>query len=170
MPIVPRSPSVAREVYRPSASHTAYCGFLGPVPQRLRLALPDFAVGAIRPLRRDGCGTKSRTIMTANTRDIVVTGDRQAGLAAGWHLPRASQDFVILDNGSGPGGAWRHGWDPLHLFLPARYGSLPGRYMPPPADTGFPTRDDVIAYLGAYAANRRRACVYFLIHAGQAQR
>ena len=88
--------------------------------------------------------------MNAVEKDIVVIGGGQAGLAAGWYLLRAAQDFVILDNGEGPGGAWRHGWDSLRLFSPAGYSSLPGWQMPPPDHAGFPTRDDVIAYLAAY--------------------
>jgi len=85
-------------------------------------------------------------------KDIVVIGGGQAGLAAGWYLLRAAQDFVILDDGHGPGGAWRHGWDSLRLFSPAGYSSLPGWQMPQPDHAGFPTRDDVIAYLTAYEA------------------
>ena len=88
--------------------------------------------------------------MTAIEKDRVVIGGGQAGLAAGWYLLRAAQDFVILDNGAGPGGAWRHGWDSLRLFSPAGYSSLPGWQMPSPHHAGFPTRDDVIAYLTAY--------------------
>ena len=90
--------------------------------------------------------------MTAIEKDVVVIGGGQAGLAAGWYLLRSAQDFIILDNGDGPGGAWRHGWDSLRLFSPAAYSSLPGWQMPTPAHAGFPTRDDVIAYLTAYEA------------------
>jgi cation diffusion facilitator CzcD-associated flavoprotein CzcO len=90
--------------------------------------------------------------VTTIEKDVVVIGGGQAGLAAGWYLLRAGQDFVILDNGDGPGGAWRHGWESLRLFSPAGYSSLPGWQMPPPAHAGFPTRDDVIAYLTTYEA------------------
>ena len=92
------------------------------------------------------------TAGTTAEKDIVVIGGGQAGLAAGWYLLRAKCDFVILDNGDGPGGAWRHGWDSLRLFSPASYSSLPGWPMPQPAHAGFPTRDDVVAYLAAYEA------------------
>lgn len=88
--------------------------------------------------------------MTVVEKDVVVIGGGQAGLAAGWYLLRGHQDFVILDNSDGPGGAWRHGWDSLRLFSPASYSSLPGWQMPPPTHKGFPTRDDVVAYLAAY--------------------
>ena len=59
-------------------------------------------------------------------------------------------EFVILDDGSAPGGAWRHGWDSLTLFSPAGYSSLPGWPMPQAEHASFPARDDVIAYLTAY--------------------
>lgn len=100
----------------------------------------------------DRDGPASRKVVSAIEKDIVVIGGGQAGLAAGWYLLRAAQDFVILDDAAGPGGAWRHGWDSLRLFSPSGYSSLPGWQMPPPAHDGFPTRDDVIAYLTAYEA------------------
>lgn len=90
--------------------------------------------------------------MSVTERDVVVIGGGQAGLAAGWHLFRGKFDFVILDDGVAAGGAWRHGWDSLTLFSPAGYSSLPGWPMPQPDHAGFPTRDDVIAYLTAYEA------------------
>ena len=52
--------------------------------------------------------------------EVAVIGGGQAGLAAGYFLRRAKADFVILDAQSRPGGAWRHGWDSLRLFSPAR--------------------------------------------------
>lgn len=74
------------------------------------------------------------------------------GLALGYYLRRAHADFLILDAGEGPGGAWRHGWNSLRLFSPAGYSSLPGWLMPPPPHRGYPTRDDVIDYLTRYEA------------------
>jgi cation diffusion facilitator CzcD-associated flavoprotein CzcO len=82
--------------------------------------------------------------------DIIIIGGGQMGLALGYYLRRAGADFLILDSEDGPGGAWRHGWDSLRLFSPAGYSSLPGWRMPPTEDGGFPTRDDVIAYLTRY--------------------
>lgn len=86
------------------------------------------------------------------THDIVVIGGGQMGLSLGYYLRRAGADFVILDAQSGPGGAWRHGWDSLRLFSPAGYSSLPGWLMPPPDHAGYPTRDDVLDYLTRYEA------------------
>ncbi|MGG5888977.1 ArsO family NAD(P)H-dependent flavin-containing monooxygenase [Falsiroseomonas sp. HC035] len=87
-----------------------------------------------------------------NDFDVVVVGAGQAGLAAGYFLRRQKQSFVMLDAGEAPGGAWRHAWDSLTLFSPAQYSSLPGWPMPPAAAGGYPSRDEVIAYLAAYEA------------------
>ena len=88
----------------------------------------------------------------AESRDVVVIGGGQAGLAAGYFLRRSGLSFAILDAGEAPGGAWRHAWDSLTLFSPAQWSSLPGWPMPVPADGGYPPRDAVIAYLAAYEA------------------
>jgi cation diffusion facilitator CzcD-associated flavoprotein CzcO len=56
---------------------------------------------------------------------------------------------VTLDAEEGPGGAWRHAWASLRLFSPAHWSSLAGWPMPVTAQ-GFPTRDEVIDYLGRY--------------------
>lgn len=85
-----------------------------------------------------------------DTHDIIIVGGGQMGLALGYYLRRAKADFLILDREDGPGGAWRHGWNSLRLFSPAGYSSLPGWMMPPPHHEGYPTRDDVLAYLHAY--------------------
>ena len=70
--------------------------------------------------------------------DVAVIGGGQAGLAAGFFLRRAKADFVILDAQSPPGGAWRHGWDSLRLFSPARCSPLPGWWMPDQPGEPFP--------------------------------
>ncbi|MGW1605896.1 ArsO family NAD(P)H-dependent flavin-containing monooxygenase [Streptomyces eurythermus] len=84
------------------------------------------------------------------TFDVVVIGGGQAGLAAGYHLRRAGLDFVVLDAGTAPGGAWRHAWDSLRLFSPAAYSSLPGRIMPPQPGEQFPEAGHVVEYLTDY--------------------
>jgi cation diffusion facilitator CzcD-associated flavoprotein CzcO len=78
-----------------------------------------------------------------------VIGGGQAGLAAGYYLRRTGLSFVILDAESGPGGAWRHGWQSLRLFSPARWSSLPGYIMPGGPDY-YPGRDEVLAYVAEY--------------------
>ncbi len=58
---------------------------------------------------------------------------------------------MILDAETGPGAAWRHAWDSLRLFSPARWSSLPGWIMPGGPDY-YPTREETIAYLANYEA------------------
>lgn len=80
---------------------------------------------------------------------MVVVGGGQAALALGYYLRRTAFSFVILDAGDAPGGAWRHTWDSLRLFSPARYSSLPGWLMPG-SDREYPHRDEVLDYLARY--------------------
>lgn len=83
--------------------------------------------------------------------DVIVVGSGQAGLAAAYYLRRAGIDFVIFDEGTGPGGAWIHGWETLRLFSPANFSSLPGWPMPASREPdGYPSRDEVIDYLERY--------------------
>ena len=81
--------------------------------------------------------------------EVVVVGAGQAGLAIGYFLAQRGRRFVILDAADSVAAAWRERWDSLTLFTPRRYDSLPG--LPFPGDPeGYPTRDEVIAYLGQY--------------------
>lgn len=86
--------------------------------------------------------------------DVVVIGAGQSGLAVGYYLRRTDLNFVILDAGTQPGGAWRHGWESLRLFSPARWSSLPGWIMPGGPDY-YPSRDDVLSYMTDYEARYR---------------
>lgn len=81
--------------------------------------------------------------------DVVVIGAGQAGLATGYYLAREGLSFAIVDTNEEPGGAWRHGWESLTAFSPASWTSLPG-WMMPGGQEKFPTRDEVVEYLGAY--------------------
>jgi len=83
--------------------------------------------------------------------DVVVIGAGQAGLAMGYFLARQRRRFVILEAADAVGTAWRGRWDSLVLFTPRRYDALPGLAFPGDPD-GYPTRDEVIAYLDEYAA------------------
>jgi putative flavoprotein involved in K+ transport len=92
--------------------------------------------------------------MTADTtvarREVIVVGGGQAGLAIGYLLAQQGRRFTILEAADTPASAWRERWDSLRLFTPARYDSLPGRAFPGDPDS-YPGRDDVVAYLTAYA-------------------
>jgi putative flavoprotein involved in K+ transport len=83
-------------------------------------------------------------------REVVVIGGGQAGLAIGYFLSQQGRDFVILEAAGEPGAAWRARWDSLKLFTPVRYSSLPGLPFPGDPDS-YPTRDEVVEYLTAYA-------------------
>jgi FtsP/CotA-like multicopper oxidase with cupredoxin domain len=84
------------------------------------------------------------------SKDVVVVGGGQAGLAIGYHLRSQGRDFTILEAASQPAAAWRERWDSLKLFTSARYDALPGMDFPGDPDR-YPTRDEVAAYLGDYA-------------------
>jgi len=83
--------------------------------------------------------------------DVAVIGAGQAGLAIGCLLARQDRRFVILDGADSIGASWRDRWDSLVLFTPRRYDSLPGLAFPRDPD-GYPTRDEVVAYLEQYAS------------------
>src|SRR5918994_1255953 len=84
--------------------------------------------------------------------EVVVVGAGQAGLAMGYFLRRQGRRFVILERPGQIAPAWRERWDSLTLFTPRRYSALPGLPFPGDPD-GYPTRDEVIAYLERYAGN-----------------
>jgi putative flavoprotein involved in K+ transport len=79
----------------------------------------------------------------------VVIGAGQAGLSTGYHLKRLGLPFVILDGNERVGDAWRHRWDSLRLFSPARYDSLPGMKHSG-SKYAFITKDQMADYLEAY--------------------
>ncbi|HEV3049112.1 MAG TPA: ArsO family NAD(P)H-dependent flavin-containing monooxygenase [Longimicrobium sp.] len=85
------------------------------------------------------------------SRDVVVIGGGQAGLAVGYYLRRTQLSWAILDAQERPGGAWPRAWDSLRLFSPARFSSLPGWLMPGGADD-YPSRDQAVEYLAGYEA------------------
>ncbi|PTN50830.1 pyridine nucleotide-disulfide oxidoreductase, partial [Achromobacter xylosoxidans] len=58
--------------------------------------------------------------------DVVIVGGGQSALAVAYFLRRTALKVILLDAGAGPGGAWRHGWESLHLFSPVQWSSLPG--------------------------------------------
>lgn len=83
--------------------------------------------------------------------DVIIVGAGQAGLAMAWHLRQRGVRFLIVDSAPQVGHSWQTRWDSLRLFTSAQYDSLPGMLFPAPSGT-YPTKDDVAAYLTAYAA------------------
>jgi putative flavoprotein involved in K+ transport len=86
------------------------------------------------------------------TYDVLVVGGGQAGLAIGYYLAQQGCDFAVLEREHDVAAAWRRRWDSLTLFTPRAYDNLPGRDFPGDPD-GYPTRDEVVAYLKDYAAH-----------------
>jgi putative flavoprotein involved in K+ transport len=93
---------------------------------------------------------RGTTAEPTSSYEVVVVGAGQAGLAMGYFLRRQGRRFVILERAGQIAPAWRERWDSLTLFTPRRYSGLPA--LPFPGDPeGYPTRDEVIAYLERYA-------------------
>ena len=88
---------------------------------------------------------------SADRFDVAVIGAGQAGLAIGYFLAQQGRRFVMFDSADSVGSAWRDRWDSLVLFTSRRYDSLPGLTFPGDPD-GYPTGDEVVAYLQQYAA------------------
>jgi putative flavoprotein involved in K+ transport len=84
--------------------------------------------------------------------DVVIVGGGQSGLAAAYAAQRAGLHAVVLEAGADPVGSWPHYYDSLTLFSPARFSALPGQPFPGDGER-YPTRDEVVAYLRAYAQN-----------------
>src|SRR5215211_8217318 len=82
--------------------------------------------------------------------DLVIIGGGQAGLATAHAARRAGLASVVLEAGDEPVGSWPRYYDSLALFSPARFSELPGlRFAGDPGR--YPTRDELIEYLRAYA-------------------
>lgn len=82
--------------------------------------------------------------------DVIVIGGGQAGLTTAYHLQRRGVRFLVLEAAERLAGSWPRHYDSLRLFSPARHAALPG--LPFPGDPErYPTRDEVAAYLEAYA-------------------
>jgi putative flavoprotein involved in K+ transport len=82
--------------------------------------------------------------------EVAVVGGGQAGLAIGHFLQQQGRRFAILERAGELAPAWRERWDSLTLFTPRRYSALPGLPFSGEPE-GYPSRDEVIAYLEHYA-------------------
>lgn len=82
--------------------------------------------------------------------ETLVIGAGQAGLATGYHLRRLGRPFLIVDGNERVGDNWRHQWDSLRLYTPAKYDGLPGLRFPSTA-WHFPGKDEVADFLEQYA-------------------
>lgn len=92
----------------------------------------------------------SETIRT----NTVIVGAGPAGLAVGACLRQANLPFLILEQGDQVGTTWRRHYDRLHLHTDSRHSGLPGWPWPQDAPR-YPSRQEVVDYLTAYAAHFR---------------
>jgi putative flavoprotein involved in K+ transport len=88
--------------------------------------------------------------MTTQHIETLIIGAGQAGLATGYHLQHLGRSFLIVDGSERVGDNWRHQWDTLKLYTPARYDGLPGLPFPAPP-WSYPGKEDVADYLEKYA-------------------
>lgn len=84
--------------------------------------------------------------------ETLILGAGPAGLATGACLATAGMPFEILEQADVVGSAWHRHYERLHLHTVKRHSHLPG--LPFPADfPTYPSRQQVVAYLTAYAAH-----------------
>lgn len=82
---------------------------------------------------------------------ILIIGAGPAGLALSYHLTRRGRAHTLLEAGRA-GESWRRRrWDSLRLVAPNWHLQLPGFPYAGPDPDGFLHRDEVAAYIEAYA-------------------
>ncbi|MEU7313197.1 NAD(P)/FAD-dependent oxidoreductase [Streptomyces sp. NPDC007083] len=100
--------------------------------------------------------------------DVAVIGGGQSGLATTHALLRRGLRPMVLEASGHTAGSWPRYYDSLTLFSPARYSSLPGMPFPGTDRDRYPNRDEVVAYLTAYAdrldAEIRTGCRVSAVH------
>ena len=83
--------------------------------------------------------------------EAIVAGAGPAGLATAAMLRRRGFETLTLERTEGVGARWRARYDGLRLNTMRLMSGLPGHRIPRAAGR-FPSRDDFVAYLEAYAA------------------
>jgi len=84
---------------------------------------------------------------------VAVIGGGQAGLSMSYHLTRKEIDHVVLERNQ-IGHSWRQQrWDTFCLVTPNWQCNLPGFPYAGPEPHGFMKKDDIVAYLEAFAAS-----------------
>ena len=82
--------------------------------------------------------------------DVLIIGAGQAGLALGYYLRQTPLRCQLVERHDRIGDSWRRRYDALELFTPRAYSALPGLALAGDPD-GYPSKDEVAAYLEAYA-------------------
>jgi cation diffusion facilitator CzcD-associated flavoprotein CzcO len=92
---------------------------------------------------------RPRDVMSASAETVIV-GAGPAGLAVGACLREAGVPFTILERAGTVGASWRSHYERLHLHTDRDHSTLPGMGFPPGTPT-YPSRQQVVDYLEAYA-------------------
>jgi cation diffusion facilitator CzcD-associated flavoprotein CzcO len=83
---------------------------------------------------------------------IIIIGAGAAGLATAACLKKRGLEATILEGGDSTGHSWARGYEALKLHTVRRFSGLP--YYPMPRRYPlYPTRDQMVAYLAAYASH-----------------
>lgn len=88
--------------------------------------------------------------------DILVIGAGPAGLATSACLRREGLEHVVLEREEQIAASWRRHYDRLHLHTTKTYSALPMTPWPKAAPR-YPSREQVVQYLQAYATKHRVA-------------
>lgn len=83
-------------------------------------------------------------------RSVVVIGGGQAGLATSYELTSRGVEHVVLERGH-VGQTWRDRWDSFCLVTPNWSVQLPGAVYDGDEPDGYMPRDELVAYLEAWA-------------------
>lgn len=112
------------------------------------------------PLARFSASTGNVVRVTERPTDtsVVIIGAGQAGLSVAYYLRRLGldpgNDFVLLDRGPAPGGAWQFRWEALRLGSAHRVNDLPGMdelgLSFETADRTLPAREVIADYYRRY--------------------
>ena len=87
----------------------------------------------------------------ADSRDTVIVGGGQAGLAVSYYLMQQGRAHVVLEEAGQPAEAWRnHRWDSFTFVTPNWMTQLPGAAHAGPDPDGFMPRTDIVAYFEQY--------------------
>lgn len=81
--------------------------------------------------------------------DIVIVGAGPAGLAVAACLKRRGLPARLLERGEVPGWSWARHYESLRLHTSSSLSGLPG--LPLRSATSYASREEVLAYLAAYA-------------------